>query len=60
MVFYTGRTRAARDILARQSANTGNHLSTIAMCDIAHRLRDVLTVGRDSTSSAACCMKSGD
>jgi D-glycero-alpha-D-manno-heptose-7-phosphate kinase len=48
MVFYSGGTRAARDILTRQSANAGDHLSTIAaMCDIAHQLRDVLTVGRE-------------
>ncbi len=48
MVFYAGGMRAARDILARQSANTANHLPAIAkMCEIAHQLRDVLTVGRD-------------
>jgi D-glycero-alpha-D-manno-heptose-7-phosphate kinase len=48
MVFYSGGTRAARDILTRQSANTGDHLSTIAaMCDIAHQLRDVITLGRE-------------
>jgi D-glycero-alpha-D-manno-heptose-7-phosphate kinase len=48
MIFYVGGTRAARDILTRQRANTAHHLPAIAkMCDIAHQLRDVLTVGRD-------------
>jgi D-glycero-alpha-D-manno-heptose-7-phosphate kinase len=48
LVFYAGGTRAAREILARQSSNTTNHLSTVAkMCEIAHQLRDVLTAGRD-------------
>jgi D-glycero-alpha-D-manno-heptose-7-phosphate kinase len=48
MLFYTGGTRAARDILTRQSANAANHLPTAAkMCGIAHQLRDVLTSGRD-------------
>jgi D-glycero-alpha-D-manno-heptose-7-phosphate kinase len=48
LVFYAGGTRAARDILARQSSNTANHLSTVAkICEIAHQLRDVLTAGRD-------------
>lgn len=48
MIFYSGGTRAARDILARQSAGAVHHLPRIAqMCDIAHQLRDVLTVGRD-------------
>ena len=48
LVFYAGGTRAAREILARQSSNTTNCLSTVAkMCEIAHQLRDVLTAGRD-------------
>jgi D-glycero-alpha-D-manno-heptose-7-phosphate kinase len=48
MVFYLGGTRAARDILKRQSASAANHLLTIAkLCEIAHQLRDVLTSGRD-------------
>jgi D-glycero-alpha-D-manno-heptose-7-phosphate kinase len=48
LVFYVGGTRAAREILARQSSNTANRLPTVAkMCEIAHQLRDVLTAGRD-------------
>jgi D-glycero-alpha-D-manno-heptose-7-phosphate kinase len=48
MVFYLGGTRAARDILTRQSANAAHHLKTVGqMCDIAQQLREVLTSGRD-------------
>jgi D-glycero-alpha-D-manno-heptose-7-phosphate kinase len=48
LVFYTGGTRAARDILQRQSVNTADRLPAMAkLCEIAHKLRDILTVGRD-------------
>ncbi|MEO8593021.1 MAG: GHMP kinase [Candidatus Solibacter sp.] len=48
MVFYTGGTRAAREILQRQSGNTQDRLPVLEkMCRIAHDLRDILTVGRD-------------
>ena len=48
IVFYTGGTRAARDILVRQSGNTPARLTELShMCQIAHSLREVLTTGRD-------------
>jgi D-glycero-alpha-D-manno-heptose-7-phosphate kinase len=48
IVFYTGKTRYAREVLTRQVANTHDHVATLRkMCGIAYELRDVLTLGRD-------------
>jgi len=48
IVFYTGRTRQARSVLARQRENTGEHVAAVRkMCEIACQMRDILTMGRD-------------
>jgi D-glycero-alpha-D-manno-heptose-7-phosphate kinase len=48
MLFFTGETRAARQVLTRQSANTeANRPSLRRLCAIACEMRDVLTFGRD-------------
>lgn len=48
LMFYTGDTRDARDVLAKQQANTEQKLPVLRkLCAIARDLRDVLTSGRD-------------
>jgi D-glycero-alpha-D-manno-heptose-7-phosphate kinase len=48
MLFFTGGTREARQVLARQNAKTDSNLSSIRrLCAIACEMRDVLTIGRD-------------
>jgi D-glycero-alpha-D-manno-heptose-7-phosphate kinase len=48
VVFYTGRTRPAREVLTRQRANAGQHVAALRrLCEIACQLRDILTLGKD-------------
>ena len=48
LLFYTGLTRDAREVLTRQRAQTGEKREALReMCRIARQLRDVLTEGRD-------------
>jgi D-glycero-alpha-D-manno-heptose-7-phosphate kinase len=52
MLFFTGMTRSARDILSSQKSsmeNAWDHQGPALrkMCSIAHQLRDVLTAGRN-------------
>jgi D-glycero-alpha-D-manno-heptose-7-phosphate kinase len=54
LLFYTGKTRAAREILHRQKANTGDRMAVLAkMRDLAHTLRVVLTSGRSLSDFGA-------
>ncbi len=51
MLFFVGGTRAARSILAKQSANTSAKMDALGrLCTIACQMREVLTVGRDLNS----------
>ena len=48
LMFYTGSTRDASEVLAKQKANTCHRLPILRkMCEIARQLREVLTDGRD-------------
>jgi len=48
LMFFTGVTREAKQVLSRQQANTANRRPALrALVDIARRLRDVLTLGAD-------------
>jgi D-glycero-alpha-D-manno-heptose-7-phosphate kinase len=48
MLFFTGWTRQARNVLTRQKANTEVNMDALRhLCDIARRMREVLTAGRD-------------
>jgi D-glycero-alpha-D-manno-heptose-7-phosphate kinase len=48
LLFFTGETRMAREVLARQISNTDVNMDALRhLCDIALRMRDVLTGGRD-------------
>ena len=48
LLFFTGRTRNAREVLSKQRANTDSRRPILRrMCQIAHELRDVLTTGKD-------------
>lgn len=48
LLFFTGATRQARQVLEKQSANTGAHMDALReLCKIAGRMREVLTQGRD-------------
>ena len=48
LLFFTGRTRNAREVLSKQRANTDSRRATLRrMCQIAHELREVLTTGKD-------------
>ena len=48
MIFYTGATRDASEVLMKQRANTAQKLPVLRkMCETARQLRDVLTDGRD-------------
>lgn len=46
VIFFTRLTRNSRDVLSKQSHNTPDNLPVLArLCDIARRMRDVLTSG---------------
>jgi len=48
LIFFSGMTRNARDILADQQRSAGDNLDVLAeMSDIARRMRDILTSGGD-------------
>jgi D-glycero-alpha-D-manno-heptose-7-phosphate kinase len=48
LMFFTGLTRDARDVLGKQRSATANKLDVLRrMCAIARELREVLTTGRD-------------
>ena len=48
LMFFTGATRNARDVLVKQRANTQQKAPVLRrMCDIARELRDILTCGTD-------------
>src|SRR5437667_67096 len=47
IMFYTGRTRSAGEVLTRQRGNGRQADPLRKMCEIAYQLRDVLTMGRD-------------
>jgi D-glycero-alpha-D-manno-heptose-7-phosphate kinase len=48
LMFYTGMTRDAGEVLSKQRASTAQKLPVLRrMCDIARELREVLTNGRD-------------
>lgn len=48
MLFFTGLTRQAREVLHRQSGNTPNRRVELRrLCEIAAELRDILTTGSD-------------
>ena len=51
MLFFVGGTRAARTVLAKQSANTRDKMAVLKrLCEIACQMREVLTLGRDLNS----------
>jgi len=46
LVFFTGVTRNARDVLTRQNRNTPGRLPVLAeLCHIAERMRDIIATG---------------
>src|SRR5437867_2914534 len=47
IMFYTGRTRSAGEVLSRQRGNGRQADPLRKMCEIAYPLREVLTMGRD-------------
>ncbi len=48
LLFFTGLTRDAREVLSKQQTNTADKVPVLRrMCEIARELRDVLTTGRD-------------
>ena len=48
ILFFTGATRSARDILSKQQEKTQSKLPVLRrLCCLAHELRDILTQGRD-------------
>ena len=48
LAFFTGYTRDARDVLAKQQESTPDKIPCLRrMCAIARELREVLTTGRD-------------
>jgi D-glycero-alpha-D-manno-heptose-7-phosphate kinase len=48
IMFFTGMTRPASEVLTRQQANTDQRREHLrSLCAIARELRDVLTLGRD-------------
>ncbi len=48
IVFFTGITRSAREVLERQSKRAETNLPALAeLCDIARRMRDVITRGEE-------------
>ena len=48
VMFFTGLTRNARDVLVKQRANTDDRVPALRqLCAIARQLREVVTMGRD-------------
>ena len=48
LLFYTGITRDARDVLTKQRASTEQKIPVLRkLCEMAYELRDVLTSGTD-------------
>lgn len=48
LLFFTGQTRNAREVLAKQQMNAAARRPAVQrLCQIAHELRDVLTLGKD-------------
>jgi len=48
LMFFTGGTRDAREVLSKQRAGTAEKLPVLRrMCELARELREVLTDGRD-------------
>jgi D-glycero-alpha-D-manno-heptose-7-phosphate kinase len=48
LIFFTGLTRNAREVLTRQNRNTPDRLPVLAeLCRIAERMRDVIAAGDD-------------
>lgn len=48
MLFFTGVTRSASDVLGKQKANCESHRPAVRkLCDIARQMRDILTLGND-------------
>jgi D-glycero-alpha-D-manno-heptose-7-phosphate kinase len=48
VVFFTGITRSARDVLEKQNRSADANLETLAeLCHIARLMRDVVTAGQD-------------
>ena len=48
VVFFTGQTRFAREVLAKQSANTINKLGSVReLCNLARSLKAILENGND-------------
>src|SRR5258708_6780056 len=48
LMFFTGETRDAREVLLKQNAATPDLRPVLhRMCEIAHEMREVLTSGRD-------------
>jgi D-glycero-alpha-D-manno-heptose-7-phosphate kinase len=48
MMFFTGMTRKASDVLTRQREGTQHKRAALReLCSIAHQMRDILTVGHD-------------
>lgn len=48
LLFYTGITRDARDVLSKQRANTSQKLPMLRqLCEIAYELKDILSDGSD-------------
>jgi len=48
LIFFTGDTRDAREVLSKQKAGTCDKIPVLRrMCEIARQLREVLTDGRD-------------
>jgi D-glycero-alpha-D-manno-heptose-7-phosphate kinase len=48
LLFFTGKTRRASTVLQKQQSNTDQRRPAIRrLCDIAHEMRDILSVGND-------------
>lgn len=48
LLFFTGKTRRASKVLEKQQTNTENRRPALRkLCEIAHEMRDILSVGND-------------
>lgn len=48
LLFFTGRTRQASKVLKKQQSNTDDRRPALRkLCEIAHEMRDILSVGND-------------
>jgi len=48
LLFFTGKTRRASQVLKKQAANTEQRRPALRrLCEIAHEMRDILSVGND-------------